>query len=118
MSFGVSSDAGSVSPIPVLDLSRLESARPRRGESVIKLGLVAAALVSVGTTVAIVAALASPAIDFFRSIGLREFFTSKNWSPTFEPAQFGARPLFTATLLITLIALASPFRSGSRRRCS
>ena len=27
MSFGVSSDAGSVSPIPVLDLSRLESAR-------------------------------------------------------------------------------------------
>ena len=89
-----------------LDLSRLESARPRYGEVIIKGLLVLAAMVSVLTTLGIVVALTGPAIDFFRSVGLTEYLTSKNWSPTFEPAAFGARPLFTATFIITLIAVA------------
>lgn len=90
---------------PPESLARLQNRRRRPVESGIKALLLGSALVSVATTVGIVISLARPALDFFRSVDLVEFFTGKNWSPTFEPAAFGARPLFTATLLITVIAL-------------
>jgi phosphate transport system permease protein len=87
------------------DMSALQAPRRRVGESVVKSLLLVAAMVSVATTVGIVLSLLRPSIDFFSDVGFGEFFTGKNWSPTFEPAEFGARPLFTATLIITLIAL-------------
>jgi phosphate transport system permease protein len=87
------------------DLSSLRNPRRRPGEAVVKGLLFCAAMVSVATTVGIVLSLLGPSIQFFSDVSLREFFTGKNWSPTFEPAAFGARPLFTATLIITIIAL-------------
>ncbi len=100
---------------PSDSLERLQNRRRRPAESVAKALLFSAALLSVGTTVGIVFALARPALDFFRSVDLREFFTGNTWSPTFEPAEFGARPLFTATLLITVIAIvvAMPLGLGA-----
>jgi phosphate transport system permease protein len=88
-----------------LDLSRLANPQRRPGEFVVKSLLRLAAFVSVGTTVGIVVSLLRPSIDFFSSVGFREFFLDTEWSPTFEPAHFGARPLLTATLIITLIAV-------------
>ncbi len=87
------------------DLSALQTRRRRPGEAIVKGLLLGAAMVSVATTAGIIVSLLRPSIEFFSDVSFGEFFTGKNWSPTFEPVAFGARPLFTATLIITLIAL-------------
>ncbi|WP_199545818.1 phosphate ABC transporter permease subunit PstC [Streptomyces sp. N35] len=84
----------------------LKRSQPRYGEKAIKVLLVAAALVSVLTTVGIVIALVPPTSDFFSEIGIGEFLTGTEWSALFNPPEFGVLPLVGATLLITLIALA------------
>ncbi|WP_409472269.1 phosphate ABC transporter permease subunit PstC [Streptomyces sp. HC307] len=83
----------------------LKRSRPRYGEGAIKVLLVAAALVSMLTTVGIVIALIPPAVDFFREVGFGEFITGTDWSPLFSPPHFGVLPLVTGTLMVTLIAL-------------
>jgi phosphate transport system permease protein len=99
-------DSGRTGGISVRpDMASLQEPRRRVGESIVKSMLLVAAMVSVATTLGIVLSLLRPSIDFFSDVGVGEFFTGKNWSPTFEPAEFGARPLFTATIIITLIAL-------------
>lgn len=80
--------------------------RPRYGEMVVKAVLGACAVLSVGTTIAIVFALLQPTIEFFADVSIVEFFTSTTWSPLFADPKFGVLPLVTATLLITGIALA------------
>jgi phosphate transport system permease protein len=73
------------------------------------------ALVSVGTTIAIVVALLVPTLEFFDSVSLREFFTTKLWAPLFTPAHFGVLPLISATLVTTFWALVVcvPFGLGT-----
>ncbi|WP_261986733.1 phosphate ABC transporter permease subunit PstC [Actinomadura sp. HBU206391] len=83
----------------------MRRSRPRYGEAVIKALLLAAAMVSVATTVGIVISLLPPALRFFKTVNLGEFFTTTQWSPLFEPPKYGVLPLVTATLLITLIAI-------------
>src|SRR5687768_17988309 len=105
-----------VEPIqPALGQRRLGASKPRHGERVIAglLGLCAA--VSVATTVGIVIALFVPTIEFFRTVSVREFFTSTEWAPLFERARFGVLPLATATLVTTACALAVclPFGLGA-----
>ena len=87
----------------------------RWGEDVVKGVLALFALVSVGTTVAIVVALLLPALDFFSEVSLREFFTGTDWAPLFSPARFGVLPLVAGTLLITAVAclVAIPFGLGA-----
>ncbi len=80
--------------------------RPRYGEMAVKAVLGACAVLSVGTTVAIVFALIKPTIEFFGDVSIVEFFTSTTWAPLFADPEFGILPLVTATLLITGIALA------------
>lgn len=67
------------------------------------------------TTVGIVIALAQPTLEFFRSVDIGEFLTSKDWSPLFKPPHFGVLPLVTATLVTTFCALVVclPFGLGS-----
>ncbi|MDP8961680.1 MAG: phosphate ABC transporter permease subunit PstC [Actinomycetota bacterium] len=84
----------------------LRAARPRYGELAIKGLLFLAAAASVLTTVGIVVALASPTVQFFRDVSFVEFFTTTQWSPLFANPRFGVLPLVTATLMITVIALA------------
>ena len=87
---------------PALGLTRT---RPRLGEAVVRSALFACALVSVTTTLAIIVALLEPTIDFFQDVSIREFFTTREWSPLFADARFGVLPLVTATIVITGLAL-------------
>jgi phosphate transport system permease protein len=85
----------------------LRRTRPRYGEALIKGTLLAAALVSVATTLGIVASLIPPTLRFFERVGLWEFFTGTQWTPLFGEGQqeYGVLPLVSATLLITAIAV-------------
>ncbi len=61
------------------------------------------ALVTVATTVAIIAVLVNGALDFFSEVSLLEYLTSTDWSPraTDDPG-FGVLPLVWGTLMITV----------------
>jgi phosphate transport system permease protein len=88
------------------DTSLLTRARPRYGERAIKAALAGAALVSVLTTAGIVVALAVPTVAFFREVPVRDFLLGTVWTPLFADAEFGVLPLVSATLVITVVALA------------
>jgi phosphate transport system permease protein len=85
------------------------------GEGVIKGALALCALVSVATTVGIVAALLEPSIEFFRSVNVVDYLTGRDWAPLFEPARFGVLPLVVGTFSVTFWALAvsAPFGLGA-----
>jgi phosphate transport system permease protein len=72
---------------------------------VIKVGLIAAALVAVVTTALIFVSFLQPTWEFFQLVSPQEFLTGVDWAPTFKPASYGVLPLVTATLLISAIAL-------------
>jgi len=84
----------------------------RLGEFAIKLVLGLAALISVATTVGIVASLLFPAIEFFAEVSPWEFFTGTNWAPLFEPSFFGVLPLIVATFSVTFWALLVAIPAG------
>jgi phosphate transport system permease protein len=94
---------------------RLRASRIRYGEIVVKALLGLCALISVATTVGIIAALFLPAFEFFGEVSFREFITGTEWAPLFEPALFGVVPLIIGTVSVTLWALlvALPFGLGS-----
>jgi phosphate transport system permease protein len=93
----------------------LTAAPRRRGELVIKGSLAACALVSIATTVGIVVALFTPAVEFFREIDFVDFLTGTRWAPTFSNASFGVLPLIAGTISVTIWALAVtvPFGLGA-----
>jgi phosphate transport system permease protein len=90
---------------PAAPGTRLGRSRPRYGEAVVKAVLLIAALVSIATTIGIVAALLEPTVEFFAEVSIVEFFTGTSWGPGFKPPAFGVLPLITSTLVITLIAV-------------
>ncbi len=94
---------------------RLRSSRTRYGELVIKGLLGLCALISVLTTVGIIAALFIPAFEFFQEVSIVDFLTGTEWAPLFEPALFGVVPLVVGTLSVTFwaVLLAIPFGLGS-----
>ena len=94
---------------------RLRSSRPRYGEVVIKALLGLCALISVLTTVGIIAALFIPAFEFFQEVSIVDFLTGTEWAPLFEPALFGVVPLIVGTLSVTFwaVLVAIPFGLGS-----
>ncbi len=79
--------------------------RIRPGEAVVKGLLVVCALVSVATTIGIVAALVEPTVEFFREVSIVEFFSLDEWAPTFQPPSFGVWPVVVGTLNVTFWAL-------------
>ena len=83
--------------------------RSRRsvGEGAIRIALLAAAAVSVLTTIGIVFSLVREAVVFFGEVGLAEFLLGTKWSPTLAGDQqsFGVIPLVTGTLYLSAIAL-------------
>ena len=93
----------------------LGAARRRWGEEAIRLGLFAAAVVSVLTTLGIVASLLNETIKFFQDVGVGAFITDGDWKPLFSDPQFGIWPLINGTLLVTAIAIlvAIPVGLGS-----
>ena len=101
--------------IPEPAARRLGVARPRWGERAIQALLLACALLSVATTVGIVAALLLPTLEFFGDVPIWDFLTGTTWAPLFKPASFGVLPLVVGTLVTTLWALAVcvPFGLGA-----
>lgn len=95
--------------------SLLGAGRRHRGERAIRAGLFAAAMISVLTTLGIVASLLGETIRFFQAVGVTAFITDGDWKPLFSDPQFGIWPLINGTLLVTAIAIlvAIPIGLGS-----
>lgn len=83
----------------------LHASSPRIGERLVEAALFLAAVLSVGTTAAIIVSLASGTAAFFGEIGLFEFLLGTEWTPLFANGSFGVLPIVSATLLITTIAM-------------
>jgi phosphate transport system permease protein len=90
-----------------VDLTRTPTARSRF-EGLIRLALVAAAALSVLTTVAIVGSLLFETVEFFGEVPIGDYLFGTKWSPTFAGDQqsFGVLPLVWGTIYLSLIALA------------
>ena len=101
---GPSTTSGGLRPSPEQPVS-LRSTRPRRGEKVVFALLVAAAAVSVLTTLGIVISLVLPAIQFFREVSILDFLTGTSWTP--REAAIGRK------MHITVLV---PNRNASRTR--
>ena len=74
------------------------------GERLVGALLAACALLTVATTVSIVAVLVWESAQFFRAVSPADFFGSVTWTPQFADASFGVWPLVAGTALITVIA--------------
>jgi phosphate transport system permease protein len=71
----------------------------------IELALLAAALVAVFTTLAIVFILVYESSAFFDHVSIRDFLTDTQWTPLFDDAHYGIMPLVSGTLTVTFVAL-------------
>lgn len=94
-----------VIPADTEDVAKQLAKRPRIGEQIIEKLLLAAAVVSILTTIGIVYVLVRDALTFFLSpeVNVVEFFTGTVWQP--QLGLFGIWPLLTATLVVSFIAL-------------
>jgi len=84
----------------------------RRWEFLIEHALLACALVSVVTTVGIIAVLAIESFEFFRVAPLTEFLFGTEWTPLFAEKRFGVLPLVVGTLLVSAIAMVVALPMG------
>ncbi|MBC1239684.1 phosphate ABC transporter permease subunit PstC [Nostoc sp. 2RC] len=64
------------------------------------------AFVSVATTIGIVLTLIFETVSFFSEVPIWRFLTETQWTPLFANKQFGVMVLISATLLISIIAIA------------
>ncbi len=72
-----------------------------------------AALVSVFTTVGIVAILLKESVVFFEQVSIVDFLTDTQWTPLFDDAHFGIMVLLSGTLTSSLVALAIAIPLGT-----
>ena len=99
-----------------LGLRRVHPALRARNkvESVVRTAFVASSAVAILITVGIVLSLLFETVRFFRLVSVTDFIFGLHWSPqtairpdqTASEGAFGAVPLFTGTMLITVIAMA------------
>ena len=78
---------------------------PRIKERVIEVGLAAAAVVTILTTIGIIWVLLSQTIEFFSDVSLGDFLTDTQWTPLFADKHFGILPLVAGTFIAILVAL-------------
>lgn len=74
-------------------------------ERVIELALLFCGLLSVFTTLGILAVLAEETLAFFSSVTLAQFLLDTQWTPLFSDKHFGIWPLVSGTLLTSAIAM-------------
>jgi phosphate transport system permease protein len=74
-------------------------------DRIVEAFLVAAGMVAVFTTLAIVAILLIESSAFFEHVSLVDFFTDTMWTPLFADAHYGILPLVAGTLTTTMVAL-------------
>ncbi len=77
----------------------------RRREFVIEGGLLLAALVSVATTVTILAVLLFESLGFFEIVSLQDFLTDTLWTPLFDDPHYGILPLLAGTIVTSVVGL-------------
>ncbi len=79
----------------------------------VELILLAAGLVAVFTTVAIVFILVYESSFFFEHVSIREFLTDTMWTPLFADARYGILPLVAGTMTTTFVGLAVAIPLGT-----
>ncbi len=72
------------------------------GEGSLTLICLFAAIVSVATTLGIIASLLFETLGFFQKVPIQEFLTADKWTPNFDNPQYGIRPLLTGTFMIVI----------------
>ena len=77
----------------------------KRFEFLIEKGLLACALISIGTTVGIIVVLAAETLAFLREVPVADFLFGTEWTPLFATPRFGVLPLVVGTTLVSLIAM-------------
>jgi phosphate transport system permease protein len=77
----------------------------KRAEPIIEGALFLCALLSVGTTIGIVAILAVETFAFLREVPIVEFLFGTEWTPLFAQPRFGVLPLVAGTALVSGIAM-------------
>ncbi len=82
-------------------------------DRVVESFLLAAALVAVFTTLAIVVVLVRESLPFFDHVSLSDFLTDTMWTPLFAEPRYGILPLVAGTLVTTLVALAVAIPAGT-----
>ncbi len=85
-------------------MARSKSRRKRK-EKVIETVLLAAACVSVVTTLGIVYILLKESIVFFSQVPIWSFLTDSQWTPLFSDAHFGIVVLLSGTITSSAVAL-------------
>ncbi|MBI4447195.1 MAG: phosphate ABC transporter permease subunit PstC [Acidobacteria bacterium] len=79
--------------------------RAHTREKWIQTAFFACAVLSIFTTVGIVAVLIFETVTFFSEVSLVDFLTDREWTPLFADKHFGILPLLSGTLLVTLISM-------------
>lgn len=88
-------------------------ARRKRRERVIETVLLAAACVSVFTTLGIVYILVRESLVFFQAVPLWTFLTDTQWTPLFSDAHFGIAVLLSGTITSSAVALVIAIPLGT-----
>ncbi len=96
-------------PPPFRDSIRRRRLRDRGIEAL----LLAAGLVAVFTTLAIVWILVAEALPFFEHVALKDFLTDTMWTPLFAEPRYGIMPLVAGTLVTTFVALLVAIPAGT-----
>lgn len=79
--------------------------KSRVGEGIIHAVLFLCGILSVFTTLGIVAVLIFETGEFFREVSILEFLTDTQWTPLFADKHFGILPLVSGTFLTSFIAI-------------
>ena len=82
-------------------------------ERLVEFVLLAAATVSVLTTLGIVYVLVSESYHFFQKVSIVDFLTDTQWTPLFADAHFGIMVLVSGTLVSSFVALAVAIPMGT-----
>lgn len=85
-----------------VDISRAGSRSEQRINRLAKLVFGTCAVITVLTTLGIIAVLIEGSVGFFREIPVLEYFTSFEWAPRSTDPSFGIWPLVWGTLIITV----------------
>ena len=97
--------ANNPSDLPVVSDRLSKNAMRNVSERLIEGLLMAAAAVSVLTTLGIVYVLVSESIHFFSNVSIVDFLTDTQWTPLFDDAHFGIMVLVSGTLVSSAVAL-------------
>jgi phosphate transport system permease protein len=76
-----------------------------RRETLIRAVLLLFSIVSIFTTLGIIAVLLQETILFFQEVSIVEFFTETRWTPLFASKKFGVLPLVNGTILVAAGAM-------------